>query len=200
MTHRFADLTFTPGVKSAQALYGSRAHNDRLQARFGPNDELTDRETDFIARRDTFYIATVSETGWPYVQHRGGPAGFLKVVGPSQLAFADFRGNTQLISVGNASNNDRCSLILMDYPKRRRLKVLGHLRFDAAAAVSADTLTQIALPDYTAHIERVGVIDVVAFDWNCPQYITPRFTEAEFADRDSARVGKSTRKGDSREI
>lgn len=186
MSHRFADLTFTPGVKSAQELYGSRAHNERLHARFGPNDELTERERDFIRQRDTFYIATVSETGWPYVQHRGGPPGFLKVLGPRQLAYADFRGNTQLISVGNSSKNDRCSLILMDYPKRRRLKILGRTRFDDARTVSADVLAQVASPDYTARIERVGVIDVVAFDWNCPQHITPRYTEAEFADRESA--------------
>lgn len=125
MTHRFADLTFTDSVKSAQEQYGSRVQNERLQSNFGPNDQLTARETDFIALRDTFYIASVSETGWPYVQHRGGPPGFLKVLSPNQLAYADFRGNTQLISVGNLSKNDRCSLILMDYPKRRRLKLLG---------------------------------------------------------------------------
>lgn len=187
MTHRFADLTFTPAVKSAQELYRSRGQNDRLQSRFGPNDELTERERDFIAQRDTFYIATVSETGWPYVQHRGGPQGFLKVLGPGQLAYADFRGNTQLISVGNSSKNDRCSLILMDYPKRRRLKILGRIRFDDASTVSADVLARIESPDYKARIERVGVIEVVAFDWNCPQHITPRYTETEFAERDSAR-------------
>ena len=122
MTHRFADLTFTDSVKSAQEQYGSRAQNERLQNNFGPNDQLTERETSFIALRDTFYIASVSETGWPYVQHRGGPPGFLKVLSSNQLAYADFRGNTQLVSVGNLSMNDRCSLILMDYPKRRRRK------------------------------------------------------------------------------
>ncbi len=125
MTHRFADLTFTDSVKLAQEQYGSRSQNERLQSNFGPNDQITAREIGFIALRDTFYIASVSETGWPYVQHRGGPPGFLKVLSPNQLAYADFRGNTQLISVGNLSKNDRCSLILMDYPKRRRLKLLG---------------------------------------------------------------------------
>ena len=103
MTHRFAELTFTDSVKMAQEQYGSRPRNQRLQENFGPNDQLTAREADFIAQRDTFYLATVSETGWPYVQHRGGPPGFLKVLGPNQLAYADFRGNTQLISVGNVS-------------------------------------------------------------------------------------------------
>ena len=128
MTHRFADITFTDSVKAAQLRYGSRSNNDRLQNHAGPNDRLGPKETQFIGLRDTFYLATVNETGWPYVQHRGGPAGFLKVLEPNLLAYADFRGNTQLISVGNVSNNDRCSLILMDYPKRRRLKVLGHMR------------------------------------------------------------------------
>ena len=182
MTHRFADVTFTEGVKAAQEHYGSRLHNERLQANFGPNDQLGSREADFIAQRDTFYLATVSETGWPYVQHRGGPPGFLKVVGPSQLAYADFRGNTQLISVGNVSNNARCSLILMDYPNRRRLKILGHMRVEDARALSTDDLAQIAPANYRARIERVVFVDVTAYDWNCPQHITRRYTEAEFAE------------------
>jgi len=180
MTHRFADLTFTNGVKVAQERYGSRPHNQRLQENFGPNDKLTPRETDFIAQRDTFYLATVSETGWPYVQHRGGPAGFLKVLGPNQLTYADFRGNTQLISVGNVSKNDRCSLILMDYPNRRRLKILGHMRVEGGHPLEASNLEKVALPEYKAQVERVVFIDVVAFDWNCPQHITRRYTESEF--------------------
>jgi predicted pyridoxine 5'-phosphate oxidase superfamily flavin-nucleotide-binding protein len=181
MTHRFADVTFTESVKAAQEQYGSRAHNDRLQSKFGPNDQLGPRESEFIARRDSFYLATVSDTGWPYVQHRGGPAGFLKVFGPNQLAYADFRGNMQLISVGNASENDRCSLILMDYPNRHRLKLLGHMRVEDASTLSADELASFELPDYRARIERIVFIDVVAFDWNCPQHISRRYTEAEFA-------------------
>lgn len=180
MTHRFADLTFTDSVKSAQEHYGSRSQNTRLQENFGPNDQLTARETQFIQQRDSFYLASVSATGWPYVQHRGGPAGFIKLVGLNQLAYADFRGNTQLISVGNLAANDRCSIILMDYPKRRRLKLLGHLRIEDARTVSADVLSQVELPDYSGRIERVALMDVVAFDWNCPQHITRRFTEAEF--------------------
>lgn len=182
MTHRFADVTFTEGVKAVQEHYGSRAHNERLQANFGPNDQLGPREADFIAQRDTFYLATVSETGWPYVQHRGGPRGFLKVLSPTQLAYADFRGNTQLISVGNVSNNDRCSLILMDYPKRRRLKVLGHMRVEDADSVSPEVLAQVEASDYRARVERIVTIDIDAFDWNCPQHITRRYTESEFAD------------------
>ncbi len=181
MTHRFADITFTDNVKAAQEHNGSRPHNERLQSNFGPNDRLGPREVAFIAARDTFYLATVSETGWPYVQHRGGPPGFLRVTGPQQLAYADFRGNTQLITVGNASGNDRCSLILMDYTKRRRLKILGHLRVEDAASVDAGTLAAVDLAGYKARVERVVTIEVVAFDWNCPQHITQRYTEAEFA-------------------
>ncbi|OED38686.1 hypothetical protein AB833_18520 [Chromatiales bacterium (ex Bugula neritina AB1)] len=181
MPHRFAEITFTDSVKSAQELYDSRAQNERLQSQFGPNDQLSVRETEFIKRRDSFYISTVSETGWPYVQHRGGPAGFLKVLSPTQLAYADFRGNTQLISAGNISINDRCSLILMDYPNRRRLKLLGHLHFADARTASSDAIAYAASPDYPAKIERIGLIDVVAYDWNCPQHITPRFTDEQLA-------------------
>ena len=180
MTHRFADITFTDSVKAAQEHNGSRAQNERYQSRFGPNDQLGSRETDFIAQRDTFYLATVSETGWPYVQHRGGPPGFLRVLGPNQMAYADFGGNTQLVSVGNVSKNDRCSIILMDYPKRRRLKILGHMRDEDVASVGAQKLAAVELPDYKARVERIVFIDIVAFDWNCPQHITRRYTESEF--------------------
>lgn len=182
MTHRFADITFTDGVRVAQEHYGSRPHNKRLQENFGPNDQLTPRETDFIGRRDTFYLATVSETDWPYVQHRGGPPGFLKVLGPNQLGYADFRGNTQLISVGNVSKNDRCSLILMDYPNRRRLKILGHMRIEGRHSANASDLAKVAIPEYKARVERIVFIDVVAFDWNCPQHITRRYTASEFEE------------------
>jgi predicted pyridoxine 5'-phosphate oxidase superfamily flavin-nucleotide-binding protein len=183
MTHRFADITFTQSVKAVQDQYGSRAQNERLHQNFGPNDQLTSREVDFISLRDTFYLATVSETGWPYVQHRGGPPGFLKVLGANQLAYADFRGNKQLVSVGNLSRDDRCSLILMDYPHRRRLKLLGHMRIEDARKVSPDVVAQIELSGYRGLVERIAFIDVVAFDWNCPQHITQRYTETEIEDR-----------------
>jgi len=183
MTHRFADIAFTDSVKAAQEHFGSRVRNQRLQENFGPNDQLTPRETEFIVQRDTFYLATVSETDWPYVQHRGGPPGFLKVLGPNQLAYADFRGNTQLISAGNVSKNDRCSLILMDYPNRRRLKILGHMRIEDGRSAEVTDLAKVELPSYKAQVERVVFIDVVAFDWNCPQHITRRYTESEFEAR-----------------
>jgi len=183
MTHRFADITFTDSVKAAQQHYGSRSHNDRLQNLAGPNDQLGSKEAAFIALRDTFYLATVNEEGWPYVQHRGGPAGFLKVLGPKQLAYADFRGNTQLISVGNASKNDRCSLILMDYPNRRRLKILGHMAVEDANQAGTDAVLEVSHAEYKAKIERIVLINVVAFDWNCPQHITRRYTEPEYSER-----------------
>jgi len=187
MTHRFAQLTFTDSVKAAQEHYGSRERLQRFTTNAGPNDELTDKEAGFIAQRDTFYMATVNEEGWPYLQHRGGPPGFLRVLGPKQLAYADFRGNGQLISVGNASSNDRVSLILIDYPNRRRLKVLGHMRVENAQTVSAGDRTAVELPGYQAKIERVVYIDVAAFDWNCPQHITQRYTESEFEQLQDSR-------------
>ena len=182
MTHQYADIAFTDTVKSMQEEYGSRPQNERLQKKFGPNAQLTAREAEFIGRRDSFYVATVSETGWPYVQHRGGPPGFLRVLGPGQLAFADFRGNTQLVSVGNVSTEDRCSLILMDYPNRQRLKIFGRLEIVDAHFVSPKALAQVGLPGYKAKVERVAYIEVVAFDWNCPQHITRRYTETEIAE------------------
>ena len=183
MTHKFADLAFTESEKAAQDRYGSRMHNDRLQANFGPNDALTNKETDFIQRRDSFYMATVSETDWPYVQHRGGPPGFLKALSPNQLAYADFRGNTQMITVGNVTKNDRCSILLMDYANRRRLKILGHIRVESSDAVDSATLKTVELPGYRAQVERVFFIEVAAFDWNCPQHITQRYTVSEFNEK-----------------
>jgi predicted pyridoxine 5'-phosphate oxidase superfamily flavin-nucleotide-binding protein len=179
MSHRFADIAFTGAVKAVQEQYRSRSQNERLQQTGAPHDALGDAEVAFIAERDSFYMATVSETGWPYVQHRGGPSGFLKVVGPKRLAFADFRGNTQLISAGNAVSNDRTSLILMDYRHRQRLKLLGRIRFEDASRANAEIVKTVQLPAYRGRVERVGVVEVEAFDWNCPQHITPRFTEAE---------------------
>ncbi len=179
MTHRFAEIAFTDAVKAAQTHYGARAQNQHLEERAGPSDALTDREAAFIAERDSFYLATVSETGWPYLQHRGGPKGFLKVVGPRSLAFADFGGNRQFISVGNAVQNDRAALFLMDYANRLRLKLLGRMRVYDLGDAPPELVFEVELPDYRARIERVIAIEVEAFDWNCPQHITPRFTEEE---------------------
>jgi predicted pyridoxine 5'-phosphate oxidase superfamily flavin-nucleotide-binding protein len=179
MTYRFLDIAGTPRVKAAQAANGS----GNLWEKFKGNrtfDRLGEAEAQFVATRDSFYMATVSETGWPYVQHRGGPPGFLRVLDDKTLAFADFRGNRQYISLGNAAANDRVALILMDYPNRRRLKIYAHIE---ARDLGADAALgeKLALPGYKAKTERAFVLHVEAFDWNCPQHITPRFSETELA-------------------
>ncbi len=186
----FAEIAFTSAVQALQAKHGSRATYARMQSEAGPGDGLGHREAEYMAAADSFYVATVGETGWPYVQHRGGPRGFLRVLGPNQLAFADFRGNRQFVSAGNAARDDRVSLIVMDYPNRRRLKLLGHLRFIDANEADPQLLAAVELPDYRARIERVAVIDVEAFDWNCPQHITPRYTRAEIEIASSALLGR----------
>jgi len=178
--HEFAEHMFTPAVMRIQEQYGSRDHNKRFASIAGPNTKLTDRETSFVQQRDTFYMATVNEDGWPYVQHRGGPPGFLRVLDSSRLGYADFRGNTQLISVGNVSSNNKVSLILMDYPNRRRLKIIGHMQVKSVKEAADQDIDAVALTDYRALVERVVTIDVVAFDWNCPQHITPRYTLVEW--------------------
>lgn len=175
----FAEIAFTPAVQMLQSADGSRAAYARMQAESEPGEGLRARETEFLSNADSFYLATVSETGWPYVQHRGGPRGFLKVVTPTQIAFADFRGNRQHVSEGNASRDDRVALIVMDYPNRQRLKLLGRLRFEAVGEADPELVFAVELPDYRARVERIAVIDVEAFDWNCPQHITQRFTLAD---------------------
>jgi predicted pyridoxine 5'-phosphate oxidase superfamily flavin-nucleotide-binding protein len=175
MRHRFADIAFTPAVQALQQRHGSRASYARMQARAG-HDELGPDEARFLAEADSVFIASVSETGWPYVQHRGGPRGFIKVLGPTQIAFADFRGNRQYVTAGNTATNDRVALIVMDYVEQQRLKLLGHLRFVDLAEADPELARQVELPGYKAKVERVALIDVAAFDWNCPQHITQRFT------------------------
>jgi predicted pyridoxine 5'-phosphate oxidase superfamily flavin-nucleotide-binding protein len=172
----FGEIAFTPVVQALQEVHGSRAQYARMQARADPDAGLGPHESEFLLAADSFYLATVSETGWPYVQHRGGPRGFLKVLSPQQIGFADFRGNQQFVSAGNAAKDDRVSLIVMDYVQRRRLKLLGHLRFVAVADADPALVRQVELPGYRARVDRVALIDLAAFDWNCPQHITQRFT------------------------
>ena len=176
MAAKFMQLVLTPAVQAAQEHYFGK-HQSVAEA--PERDPFTADEAAFIAARDSFYMATTNADGWPYVQHRGGPAGFLKVLGPHQLGFADFKGNRQVLTTGNLDGNDRVALFLMDYPNRERLKILGHARvLDAREnAALADQLTPT--PELRTRIERLFLIEVVSFDWNCPQYITPRFTEAE---------------------
>ena len=178
MAYGFLDIAGTPSVRAAQAEQGS----DRLWVgRDFHRDfnRFTANEQAFIAARDSFYMATVSETGWPYVQHRGGPRGFLKVIDERTLAFADYSGNRQYISLGNLRANDRASLILVDYPNRARLKIYAHVEIIAPAA-DPKLAAQVGQPGYRAKVERIIVLRLDAFDWNCPQHITPRYTEAEF--------------------
>jgi predicted pyridoxine 5'-phosphate oxidase superfamily flavin-nucleotide-binding protein len=178
MPTSFADIAFTPSVQALQSRHGSRTQYARMQARAG-EATLSARERDFLQQADTFYLATVGETGWPYVQHRGGPPGFVRVRSPSQVAFADFRGNLQYVSAGNVARDDRASIIVVDVANRRRLKLLGHLHFVDLADADKALAASVALPGYRATVERVALFDVVAFDWNCPQHITQRFTADE---------------------
>jgi len=178
MSRAFSDIAFTPTVRELQTRMGSRKNYAALDRSSDRRDRLTDKEIAFISARDSFYQATVSETGWPYVQFRGGPAGFLKVRNDKTLAYADFRGNVQYISVGNLLTNERISIILMDYPNQRRLKLLGRVRL-VQAGEDPQLMQELHHPDYSATVERAFVITIEGYDWNCPQHITPRFTEAE---------------------
>lgn len=178
MAMAFSEITFTSSVKAAQSLYGSREKNSRFESAQDACNRLTDQEAEFITQRDSFYQATVSETGWPYVQHRGGPKGFLKVLDERTIGFADFRGNVQYLSVGNLNANDRISLILMDYTNRQRLKIWGRARI-VHDSEAPDLIAQLEVPSYRARVERGIVIHVEAYDWNCPQHITPRYSKAE---------------------
>jgi predicted pyridoxine 5'-phosphate oxidase superfamily flavin-nucleotide-binding protein len=176
MRNKYLHTLTTPSVEKAQVENYGRARpvfvHDAEQS-LGPE------ETQFIAERDSFYLGSVSENGWPYVQHRGGPKGFLRVIGDAQLAFGDYNGNRQLLTTGNVGKSDRVSLFLMNYPARERLKIIGHahvLGLEEGKEIARDLIVPAG-----ARIERVFVVDVVGFDWNCPKYITPRFTREEVA-------------------
>ena len=179
MALRFAELMFTPAVKAEQERHGSRASYARMERPEAPaRDRFGPAEAEFIAARDSFYMASVTETGWPYVQHRGGPPGFVKVLDERTLGFADYRGNRQYVSVGNFRGDDRVALFLIDYPNQRRLKILGHAR--SIEAVDDPALAaRLSDAGYAATVERGIVIALEGFDWNCSQHITPRFSEAE---------------------
>ena len=175
MAQKYMQLVLTPAVQRAQEKY------------FGGHDEVDDApdvdpftasEVNFMAARDSFYMATVSETGWPYLQHRGGPAGFLKILGPNLIGFADFHGNQQLLSTGNLEGNDRVAIFMMDYPRRARLKLLGHARV-LDAREHPELIETLAPDSLRSKVERIFLIQVISYDWNCPKYITPRFTAEE---------------------
>jgi uncharacterized protein len=181
LPHNFGSLVFTPVVKALQERYGSRRQYARLEESGSAPVRLGPQESEFIGERDTLYMASVGATGWPYVQHRGGRKGFLKVIDENTLAFADFRGNKQYISTGNLMTDNRVALILMDYPRQLRLKILGRVEiFEGEQA--KDWIKKVRDPEYTAFTERVFVIRVEAFDWNCQQHIVPRYTAEEIRE------------------
>jgi hypothetical protein len=185
MTNPYTNIAFTPSVKRAQDLMGTRASNARLESSPSERGRLGPKEAGFLGARDGFFLSSVSETGWPYVQFRGGPTGFLRVLDDRTVAWADFRGNRQYISAGNiaATGDDgpgKVAILAMDWAHRARIKLFGHAR-----VVQPDTdpelFAKLDVGEYRAFVERAVVVTVAGFDWNCPQHITPRFTEAEIA-------------------
>jgi len=176
MPYHFLEVAVTPSVRAAQSAMG--VDQIWLGNDSRPSDTLTEDEIAFIAARDSFYMASVSETGWPYVQHRGGNAGFLKVVDQRTLAFADYRGNRQYISTGNLAANDRACLFLMDYARRARLKIYVHV--DRLTLDADPTLNDLVSdPTYKGRAEGIFRLRLEAYDWNCPQHITPRYTQQQ---------------------
>jgi uncharacterized protein len=178
MSHKFFDLTFTESVKAVQEKYGSRRGYSRFEGGQADFYGLTDAEEDFISQRDGFYMATVNNVGQPYIQFRGGAAGFLKILDNKTLGYADFKGNLQYISIGNLIENHKAALFLMDYPNQRRLKILANVEVKEASEVP-EIIEKLTMPSYKAKIERAMILHVEAFDWNCPQHITQRFTMEE---------------------
>lgn len=186
--NQFAKLAFTPQVKAFQEEDGSRASYAKVESTPDTPVEIGPREKAFIETRDSFYMASVSETDWPYVQHRGGPIGFLRVIDATTIGFADYRGNRQFVSTGNLQHNDRVSLSLMDYPSQSRLKILGHARI--VDADDSDVLAKLAIPQDHSAVTRGHMIDIAALEWNCPKYITPRYTVAEIKSISQANGAK----------
>jgi predicted pyridoxine 5'-phosphate oxidase superfamily flavin-nucleotide-binding protein len=179
MPQRFYELAFTPAVKAEQAKHGSAQQYDRMQHNEAFQNALGPSEQHFLSLRDSFYMASVSETGWPYLQHRGGPPGFIHVLNPTLIGFADLRGNKQYISLGNLDHDNRIALFFMDYPNQTRLKILGRAEVHENDTESVPLIKQLRTNEPNIVIERAILIHVEGFDWNCPQHITPRYTAAE---------------------
>lgn len=177
MAKNFVEIAFTESVKKQQEKYGSRRQYERIE-QYERGTELTANEIDFIAARDGFYLATVGELGQPYIQFRGGKQGFLKTIDSKTLGYADFRGNLQYISVGNLQKNNRAALFLMDYANRARLKIFVTIEIFEAKD-NPELTAKLTMPDYQVTIERAVILHLEAFDWNCPQHITPRYTLEE---------------------
>lgn len=183
MARRYPEIMYTDSVKQAQEHYGSRQQGERMEKMDWPDAHISEREAQFIGQRDSFYMATVNDTGWPYVQFRGGPQGFLKVLDEETLGYADFWGNLQYISTGNLRHDQRAALFLMDYTEQKRLKIAARAEvFDIAQR--PDLETRLVSAGYKAKVERAFLFHVEAFDWNCPQHITPRYTEQEWSVRE----------------
>ena len=181
MAQNYRHTLFHDAVKAEQERHGSRASYAKLDSGAdGTPDTLTAKEIAFIEERDSFYMASVNFEGWPYMQHRGGPAGFLRHISGNRIGFADYRGNKQYISTANIKGNDRVSLFLVDYPNRERLKLVGHAH-SVELADDPAAVTALMPTTYRATPERALFIDVIGWEWNCSQHITPRFTEAEIS-------------------
>jgi predicted pyridoxine 5'-phosphate oxidase superfamily flavin-nucleotide-binding protein len=181
MGHRYFDIAETPSVVDAQISNGSRDIYAGMEGDPFPV-EITADVADFIAARDSFYMATVSETGWPYVQHRGGPKGFVRIMNPGLLGFADLRGNKQYVSLGNLEHDPRVAMFFMDYPNQTRLKILGRVEVHEHDEQAAALIESFRPIDKSDIIERVILVHVEGFDWNCPQHITPRYTIEELQE------------------
>ncbi|MFD6223145.1 pyridoxamine 5'-phosphate oxidase family protein [Nocardia asteroides] len=181
MTGRYAQVAFTPLVREHQRAHGSLRSYERMAQVPEVADRIGPDEAWFIGERDSFYLATVGETGWPYIQHRGGAPGFLKVLGERTLGFADFRGNKQYISRGNLDHDDRVSLFLMDYAAQSRMKIFGRARV-VEAADDPELIAALTVEGYRAPVERAVLIEVEAFDWNCRQHIPSLYPRAAVAE------------------
>jgi uncharacterized protein len=175
MRRKFTEIAFTPGVKAAQTQYGSREMYENFVQQGITEDLLTAKEIEFIQARDSFYLGTVGSNGYPYIQFRGGATGFLRIIDDRTLGFADFKGNLQYITVGNILESDRVFLFLMDYTHRRRLKIWGR----AKVIEDVSLLSELAVSNYPAEIERGIIITIEAMSWNCPQHIPLKYSEAE---------------------
>jgi hypothetical protein len=179
MSESFYEIAFTPGVKDRQSEHGSRRQYERMETALAGQNKLGPDEQQFISLRDSFYMASVSETGWPYIQHRGGPPGFVHILRPDLIGFADLRGNKQYISLGNLKHDDRVALFFMDYPNQTRLKILGHAEIHEHDDLAPMLIEQFRTSEPNTVVERAILIHVSGFNWNCPQHITPRYTLAE---------------------
>jgi hypothetical protein len=174
MVKFISDIAFTPTVKDEQEKHGSRTGYQKMAEKRDWRNTVTDDLKSFIAERDSIYIATSNKEGQPYIQHRGGPKGFLKIMDERTLAFADYSGNKQFISMGNLADNDKAYIFLMDYPNRQRIKIWGTAK---VVEDDAELLARLMPDGYKARPERVFVFTITAWDVNCPQHITPRYDE-----------------------